>query len=76
MFPDVLGVVHGYGGFREARARCSEVFQAIGRAKNRVAIEKFAEHTASGYWPGYADNEPNYLALPGYAENRDKEMYL
>jgi len=48
----------------------------IGRAKNRVAIEKFAEHTASGYWPGYADHEPNYLALPGYAETRDKEMYL
>lgn len=48
----------------------------IGRAKNRVAIEKFAEHTATGYWPGYADNEPNYLALPGYVENRDKEIYL
>lgn len=48
----------------------------IGRAKNRVAIEKFAECTASGHWPGYADDEPNYLALPGYAENRDKEIYL
>ena len=48
----------------------------IGRAKNRVAIEKFAECTASGHWPGYADENPNYLALPGYAENRDKEIYL
>lgn len=48
----------------------------IGRAKNRVAIEKFAECQSTGYWPGYADTEPNYLALPGYAENRDKEIYL
>lgn len=30
---------------------------------------------ATGNWPGYGD-EPNYLALPGYAENRDKELYL
>jgi hypothetical protein len=48
----------------------------IGRAKNRAAIEKFAECTATGRWPGYADAEPNYLGLPGYAENRDKEIYL
>lgn len=47
----------------------------IGGAKNRVAIETFAKCTATGIWPGYGD-EPNYLALPGYAENRDKEMYL
>lgn len=47
----------------------------IGRAKNRVAIETFAECTATGIWPGYGD-EPNYLALPGWAENRDKEIYL
>lgn len=47
----------------------------IGGAKNRAAIETFAECTASGNWPGYGD-EPNYLALPGWAENRDKEMYL
>lgn len=50
--------------------------RVIGRAKNRAAIEKFAECTDTGYWPGYSDNEPNYLALPGYAENRDKEIYL
>jgi hypothetical protein len=47
----------------------------IGGAKNRAAIEKFAECTATGVWPGYGD-EPNYLALPTYAENRDKETYL
>lgn len=47
----------------------------IGRAKNRRAIETFAQCTASGVWPGYGD-EPNYLQLPGWVENRDKEMYL
>ncbi|MET8081851.1 PD-(D/E)XK nuclease-like domain-containing protein [Streptomyces sp. NPDC005303] len=50
--------------------------RVIAEAKNRRAIEIFAECTESGHWPGYADNEPNYLALPGYAENRDKEIYL
>ena len=48
----------------------------IGRAKNRRAIETFADCTSTGHWPGYADTEPNYLALPGYAETRDKELYL
>ena len=48
----------------------------IGRAKNRAAIEVFAECTASGKWPGYSDTDPNYLALPGWAENRDKDIYL
>lgn len=47
----------------------------IGGAKNRRAIETFAECMSTGHWPGYGD-EPNYLALPGYAENRDKEIYL
>lgn len=47
----------------------------IGRAKNRRAIETFADCTASGVWPGYGD-EPNYLSLPGWAENQDKEIYL
>jgi hypothetical protein len=48
----------------------------IGRAKNRFAIETFAECTESGNWPGYADENPNYVPLPGWAENRDKEIYL
>jgi hypothetical protein len=48
----------------------------IGRAKNRAAIETFAECMSTGHWPGYADHNPNYLALPGWAENRDKEIYL
>ena len=48
----------------------------IGRAKNRAAIDTFAECTATGIWPGFSDNDPNYLALPGWAENRDKDIYL
>lgn len=48
----------------------------IGRAKNRRSIEIFAECQSTGHWPGYADENPNYLALPGWAENRDKEIYL
>ena len=50
--------------------------RVIAGAKNRSAIETFADCTRTGHWPGYADDEPNYLALPGYAENRDKELYL
>jgi hypothetical protein len=50
--------------------------RVIAGAKNRRAIETFAECMSTSYWPGYADHEPNYLALPGYAENRDKEIYL
>ena len=50
--------------------------RVIAGAKNRAAIEKFAECMSTGHWPGYADAEPNYLPLPGYAETRDKEMYL
>lgn len=50
--------------------------RVIAGAKNRAAIEKFAECMSTGHWPGYADDEPNYLPLPAYAETRDKEMYL
>ncbi|MEV4784075.1 PD-(D/E)XK nuclease-like domain-containing protein [Streptomyces tuirus] len=50
--------------------------RVIAGAKNRQAIETFAQCESTGYWPGYADHEPNYLELPGYAENRDKEIYL
>ncbi|MDX3230551.1 PD-(D/E)XK nuclease-like domain-containing protein [Streptomyces sp. ME19-01-6] len=47
----------------------------IGRGKNRAAIETFADCMTTDNWPGYGD-EPNYLSLPGWAENRDKEIYL
>jgi len=50
--------------------------RVIAGAKNRHAIETFAQCESTGYWPGYADHEPNYLELPGYAETRDKEIYL
>jgi hypothetical protein len=49
----------------------------IGAAKNRRAIERYAECTASGRWPGYVpDHEPHYLSLPPWAMNRDTEEYL
>lgn len=47
----------------------------LGRAKNRRAIEIWAECTAAGTWPGYGD-EPNYVSLPAWSAIRDKEMYL
>ncbi|MGW4075928.1 PD-(D/E)XK nuclease-like domain-containing protein [Streptomyces asiaticus] len=50
--------------------------RVIAGAKNRHAIETFAKCASTGHWPGYADDEPNYLELPGYAEARDKELYL
>ncbi|MFD5566593.1 PD-(D/E)XK nuclease-like domain-containing protein [Streptomyces cadmiisoli] len=50
--------------------------RVIASAKNRHAIETFAHCESTGHWPGYADHEPNYLELPGYAEHRDKELYL
>jgi hypothetical protein len=46
-----------------------------GRARNRAAIERFAECSATGLWPGYGD-EPNYLTQPVWAEIRDTEEYL
>ncbi|MFI0236374.1 PD-(D/E)XK nuclease-like domain-containing protein [Streptomyces sp. NPDC016845] len=47
----------------------------IGAARNRRAIETFAECTASGVWPGYSD-EIAYLSLPTWAAIRDTEEYL
>jgi hypothetical protein len=47
----------------------------IGAARNRRALEIFAECTASGRWPGYSD-EIAYLSLPPWAEIRDTEEYL
>ena len=47
----------------------------IGAARNRRALERFAECTATGYWPGYSD-EVVAAALPGWAETRDSLEYL
>ncbi|MFD3574731.1 PD-(D/E)XK nuclease-like domain-containing protein [Streptomyces sp. NPDC058644] len=47
----------------------------IGAARNRRALETFAECTTSGYWPGYSDDVVP-LALPGWAETRDTLEYL
>ncbi|MBT2505119.1 PD-(D/E)XK nuclease-like domain-containing protein [Streptomyces sp. ISL-98] len=47
----------------------------IGAARNRRALERFAECTATGRWPGYSD-EIAYLSLPPWAEIRDTEEYL
>ncbi|MFD3929723.1 PD-(D/E)XK nuclease-like domain-containing protein [Streptomyces sp. NPDC058614] len=47
----------------------------IGAARNRRALETFAECTATGHWPGYSDDVVP-LALPGYAETRDTLEYL
>ncbi|MGW9371134.1 PD-(D/E)XK nuclease-like domain-containing protein [Streptomyces xanthophaeus] len=46
-----------------------------GRARNRAALEKYAECTSTGIWPGYGD-EPNYLSQPTWADIRDTEEYL
>lgn len=50
--------------------------RAIGHAKNRDAIEIFAECTATDRWAGYSDGDPTYVPLPGWIETRDKEIYL
>ncbi|MGH3584828.1 MAG: PD-(D/E)XK nuclease-like domain-containing protein [Pseudonocardia sp.] len=47
----------------------------IGAARNRRALETFAECTRTGYWPGYSD-EISHLSLPPWAEFRDTQEYL
>ncbi|SES04376.1 PD-(D/E)XK nuclease-like domain-containing protein [Streptomyces qinglanensis] len=47
----------------------------IGAARNRRALQIYAECTATGRWPGYTD-AIEHLSLPPYAENRDSEEYL
>lgn len=42
----------------------------IGRDYNRRAREVFAECTATGRWPGFSDDNPIVVGLPGYARNR------
>lgn len=47
----------------------------IGAARNRRALEVFAECTESGAWPGYSDGVA-YLSLPTWAAIRDTEEYI
>lgn len=47
----------------------------IAAARNRRAIDTYAECVETGRWPGYADDVA-YLPLPPYAEIRDSEEYL
>ncbi|GAA4706291.1 PD-(D/E)XK nuclease-like domain-containing protein [Streptomyces youssoufiensis] len=47
----------------------------LGAARNRAALQRYAECTATGRWPGHADDVV-YLPLPPWAENRDTEEYL
>lgn len=47
----------------------------LGAAKNRRALQIYAECRESGHWSGYGDGVTQ-LALPPYAENRDTEEYL
>ncbi|MEV5944683.1 PD-(D/E)XK nuclease-like domain-containing protein [Streptomyces sp. NPDC051994] len=48
---------------------------AIGRARNRAALQIYADCTAADTWPGFNDSI-TYLPLPAWAEKRDQEEYL
>lgn len=41
---------------------------AIGRTLNRKALDVYRHCTATGRWPGYADDDIALVALPTYAE--------
>ncbi|WP_263165451.1 PD-(D/E)XK nuclease-like domain-containing protein [Streptomyces sp. SCSIO ZS0520] len=47
----------------------------LGAARNRAALDTYAECVATGHWPGYTD-EIAYLPLPPWAEKNDAEEYL
>lgn len=47
----------------------------IGAARNRRALEIYAECARTGRWPGHSDGI-EYLSLPTWAEIRDTEEYL
>ncbi|AEW94644.1 MULTISPECIES: PD-(D/E)XK nuclease-like domain-containing protein [Streptomycetaceae] len=49
--------------------------ERIGRAKNRAAIETFADCQRTGRWPGYGDDVA-HLSLPPWAEKTEAEEYL
>ncbi|MFJ2110546.1 PD-(D/E)XK nuclease-like domain-containing protein [Streptomyces sp. NPDC087850] len=47
----------------------------LGAARNRRALDIYAECTATDTWPGFND-QITYLPLPPWAEKRDQEEYL
>jgi hypothetical protein len=47
----------------------------LGAARNRRAIDIYAECQRTGRWPGYGDDIA-YLSLPPYVERADSEEYL
>ncbi|MEE4540950.1 PD-(D/E)XK nuclease-like domain-containing protein [Streptomyces sp. V4-01] len=47
----------------------------LGAARNRRAIEIYAECQRTGRWPAYGDDIA-YLSLPPYVERADSEEYL
>lgn len=51
------------------------IARRIGAARNRRALQRFAECTEAGRWPAYHDDVVP-LALPLWAEKRDTEEYL
>lgn len=42
----------------------------VGRTYNRMARETFAECAAADRWPGFSDDGPAYVSMPGWALNR------
>ncbi len=52
-----------------------ESAMAIAAAKNRRAVEIYAECSRTGRWPGFG-NGIDYIELPGWAEYRDAQEYL
>lgn len=44
----------------------------IGRKRNRRALQIYAECTATGVWPGYADDSVSFISLPAWAEKQEQ----
>lgn len=54
-----------------------EVDRSIAAAKNRRAIEVFAQCSKSGIWPGFEmGHDVAYIDVPGWAQSRDAQEYL
>lgn len=47
----------------------------IGRDRNRLALERYRDCTASGIWPGYSADITT-VALPRWAERQHEETYV